>query len=58
MYKSLHFIIKNYISETKIWKDTYIAFLALKKEYDSVPIYNVLMKIYHFGIRGKCYKFI
>jgi len=28
-------------------------FLKLKKkEYDSVPIYNVLMKIHHFGIRG------
>ena len=28
-------------------KDTYHAFLDLKKAYDSVPIYNVLMKIHH-----------
>jgi len=39
-------------------KDTYLAFLDLKKAYDSVPIYNVLMKIHHLGIRGKCYSFI
>jgi len=39
-------------------KDTYLAFLDLKKAYDSVPIYNVLMKIHHLGIRGKCYNFI
>ena len=32
--------------------------MALKKEYDSVPIYNVLMKLHHLGIRGKFYKFI
>jgi len=32
--------------------------LDLKKAYDSVPIYNVLMKIHHLGIRGKCYNFI
>jgi len=35
-----------------------LLFLDLKKVYDSVPIYNVLMKIHHLGIRGKCYKFI
>jgi len=39
-------------------KDTYLAFLDLKKAYDSVPIYNVLIKIHHLGIRGKCYNFI
>jgi len=33
-------------------------FLDFKKAYDSVPIYNVLMKIHHLGIRGMCYKFI
>jgi len=33
-------------------------FFDLKKAYDSVPICNVLMKIHHLGIRGKCYKFI
>jgi len=37
---------------------SYLAFLDLKKAYDSVPIYNVLMKIHHLGIRGKCYNFI
>ena len=36
----------------------YLAFLDLKKAYDSVSIYNVLMKIHHLGIRGKCYNFI
>jgi len=40
-------------------KDTYLAFfLDLRKAYDSVPTYNVLMRIHHFGIRGKYYKFI
>ena len=37
---------------------TYLAFLDLKKAYDSVPIYNILSKIKCFGISGKCYKFI
>jgi len=39
-------------------KEAYLAFLDLKNAYDSVPIYNVLMKIHHLGIRGKCYNFI
>ena len=39
-------------------KKTYLAFLDLKKAYDSVPIYNILSKIERLGIRGKCYKFI
>ena len=39
-------------------KDTYLAFLDFKKAYDSVSIYNVLMKIHHLGIRGKYYNFI
>jgi len=39
-------------------KKTYLAFLDLKKAYDSVPIYNILTKIVNIGIRGKCYKFI
>ncbi|KAG4108507.1 1, 4-beta cellobiohydrolase [Neocallimastix lanati (nom. inval.)] len=30
-------------------KDTYLAFLDLKKVYDSVPIFNVLMKTHHLG---------
>jgi len=32
-------------------KDTFLGFLNLKKAYDSVLIYNVLMKIYYLGIR-------
>ena len=40
-------------------KDTYnIAFLDLKKAYDTVPTYNILSKIECLGIRGKCLKFI
>ena len=39
-------------------KDTYIAFLDLKKTYDTVPTYNILNKIECLGIRGKCLKFI
>jgi cytochrome c oxidase assembly protein Cox11 len=59
MYKSLHYI-KNYMSESKNLKIRILTllFLDLKKAYDSVPIYNVLMKIHHIGIRGKCYNSI
>eukprot|EP00833_Pecoramyces_ruminatium_P003122 jgi/Orpsp1_1/1177154/evm.model.c7180000060391.1 len=39
-------------------KKTFLAFLDLKKAYDSVPIYNILSKLDCLGIRGKCYKFI
>eukprot|EP00833_Pecoramyces_ruminatium_P002775 jgi/Orpsp1_1/1176807/evm.model.c7180000059111.1 len=39
-------------------KFTYVAFLDLKKAYDSVPIYNILTKIFHLGIRDKCFNFI
>jgi len=39
-------------------KFTYIAFLDLKKAYDSVPIFNILTKLYHLGIRGKCFDFL
>ncbi len=39
-------------------KFTYLAFLDLKKAYDSVPIFNILTKIYHLGIRGKCFDFL
>jgi len=39
-------------------KDTYLAFLDLKKAYDSVPIYNILNKLECLGIRGKCYNFL
>jgi len=34
-------------------KNTYLSFLDLKKAYDSVPIYDILWKINHLGIRGK-----
>jgi len=33
-------------------KETYLAFLDLKKAYDSVPIGDILNKIYRLGIRG------
>ena len=39
-------------------KETYLAFLDLKKAYDSVPIGNILYKLDALGIRGKCYQFI
>ena len=39
-------------------QETYLAFLDLKKAYDSVPIGNILCKIYRLGIRGKCFQFI
>ena len=39
-------------------KFTYLAFLDLKKAYDSVPIFNILTKLYHMGLRGKCFDFI
>ena len=39
-------------------KFTYVAFLDLKKAYDSVPIYNILTKLFHFGIRGKSFDFL
>ena len=39
-------------------KDIYLAFLDLKKVYDSVPIYNVLIKIPYLHIGDKCYYFI
>ena len=39
-------------------KFTYLAFLDLKKAYDSVPIYNILTKLSNIGIRGKCFQFI
>jgi len=39
-------------------KPTYIAFFDLKKAYDSVPIFNILTKLYNLGIRGKCFEFL
>ena len=39
-------------------KFTYIAFLDLKKAYDSVPIFNILTKLYRLGIRGKSFDFL
>ncbi len=39
-------------------EETYLAFLDLKKAYDSVPIGNILHKIDCLGIRGKCFQFI
>jgi hypothetical protein len=37
---------------------TYVAFLDLKIAYDSVPIYNILIKLYKFDIRSKCFDFL
>jgi len=37
---------------------TFLAFLDLRKAYDSVPIFDILSKIWNLGIRGKCFKFI
>ena len=37
---------------------SYLAFLDLKKAFDSVPIFNILTKLYNLGIRGKCHLFL
>ena len=37
---------------------TYLAFLDLKKAYDSVTIYNILTKLYNMGIYGNTYIFL
>jgi len=34
---------------------TYLAFLKLKKAYDSVPNSNILTKLYNLEISGKCH---
>jgi len=39
-------------------QETYLAFLDLKKAYDSDPIGNIIHKIDCLGIRGKSFKFI
>jgi len=39
-------------------KFTYLALLDLKKAYDSVPIYNILTKLYNIDIRGNCFEFL
>ena len=39
-------------------KYTYVAFLDLKKAYDTVPIFNILTKLYNLGIRGKRFDFL
>ena len=39
-------------------KFTYLAFLDLKKAYDSVPFFNILTKLYNIGIRGNCLQFL
>jgi len=58
MYQPFHFI-KNYLSDMKIWKYRYVlCLLSLKKTYDSVSIYNVLMNIHYLGIRVLCWNFI
>ena len=39
-------------------KSTFLAFLDLKKAYDSVPIFNILTKLYNLGIRDNCLNFL
>ena len=39
-------------------KETYLAFLDLKKAYDSVQIGDILNKINRLGIRSKSFEFI
>ena len=48
------------ICQRRKFKDkfTFLAFLDIKKAYDSVPIYNILTKLNNLGIRGKCLQFI
>ena len=56
---SLYISIRDICQRRQINNEpTYLAFLDLKKAYDSVPIYNILTKLYCLGIRGKCYQFI
>jgi len=56
---SLFVSIRNICQRRKFAnKPTYIAFLDLEKAYDSVPIFNILTKLYNFGIRGKCFEFL
>ncbi len=37
---------------------TYLAFLDLKKAYHSIPIYNILTKLYNMSIRSNTYTFL
>ena len=39
-------------------KFTYLAFLDLKKAYDSIPIFNILTKLYHYLTPSKCFDFL
>ena len=39
-------------------KSTFLAFLDLKKAYDSVPIFNILTKLYNLEIRDNCLNFL
>jgi hypothetical protein len=55
----LYISIREICQRTKFkGKFIYVAFLDLKKAYDSVPIFNILTKIFHLGIRNKCFDFI
>ena len=56
---SLYISIRDICQRRKINNEvTYLAFLDLKKAYDSVPIYNILTKLKCLGIRGKSYQFL
>ena len=56
---SLYISIREICQRRKIrGQFTYLAFLDLKKAYDSVPIYNILTKLYNIGIRDKCLQFL
>ena len=56
---SLYISIREICQRRKIkGKFTYLTFLDLKKAYDSVPIHNILTKLFDIGIRDKCLQFI
>ena len=47
------FPLEKFAKEENFKENSYLAFLYLKKAYDSVPIFNILTKLYHYGVRGK-----
>ena len=56
---SLYISIREMCQRRRMCGDaTYLAFLDLKKAFDSVPIYNILTKLYNMGIRGNTLTFI
>ena len=58
LYISIREICQRRKFNTEGSAPTYLAFLDLQKAYDSVPIYNILTKLYKLGIRGNCHQFL